>query len=165
MSGIKIRNPDDSNVQARVDDIDNAMKSIRDKGFINFYGMQRFGTSTVPTHVTGLLLLQGKWGEAIDTILSLREGEHPDCTRGRLAWLEDGDFNKALELMPRRSVAERSIWEHWRKGHRQEDKVGALGNVRAALCWLLTSRSRETSGRCMFTPIKATSGTSWPPSG
>lgn len=120
-------------MQAAGEDIDNAMKSIRDKGFINFYGMQRFGTSTVPTHVTGLLLLQGKWGDAIDTILSLREGEHPDCTRGRLAWLEDGDFNKALELMPRRSVAERSIWEHWRKGNRLEDKVGALGNVSSVL--------------------------------
>jgi len=91
--------------------------------------MQRFGTSTVPTHVTGLFLLQQKWGEAIDSILSLREGEHPDCTRGRLAWLEDKDFNKALEIMPRRCVAERAIWEHWKKGHRIEDKLGALGCV------------------------------------
>ncbi|EJT49021.1 pseudouridine synthase [Trichosporon asahii var. asahii CBS 2479] len=127
------------NVQAAVEDIDKAMKSIRDKGFINFYGMQRFGTSTVPTHVTGLLLLQGKWGEAIDSILSLREGEHPDCTRGRLAWLEDGDFSRALELMPRRSVAERSIWEHWRKGNRLEDKVGALGN---SYIWNLMAAER-----------------------
>lgn len=100
--------------------------------------MQRFGTSTVPTHVTGLMLLQGKWGEAVDSILSLREGEHPDCTKGRLAWLEDGDFKKALELMPRRSVAERSIWEHWNRGNRVQDKVGALGNVRVASALALT---------------------------
>lgn len=152
-------------MQAEVGDIDIAMKSIRDKGFINFYGMQRFGTSTVPTHVTGLLLLQGKWGEAIDTILSLREGEHPDCTRGRLAWLEDGDFKKALELMPRRSVAERSVWEHWRKGNRLEDKVGALGNVSATLWPPLTARSRGTFERCTCTPTRVTFGTSWPLSG
>lgn len=91
--------------------------------------MQRFGTSTVPTHVTGLLLLQRKWADAVDSILSLREGEHPDCTRGRLAWLEDQDFHKALQLMPRRSVAERSIWEHWKKGNKVEDKLGALNSV------------------------------------
>ncbi|BEI86130.1 hypothetical protein CcaverHIS002_0604170 [Cutaneotrichosporon cavernicola] len=106
--------------------IDAAMASIRDHGFVNYYGMQRFGTSTVPTHVTGLLLLLQKWGDAVDSILSLREGEHPDCTRARLIWLEDEDYKKALEIMPRRSVAERAIWEHWRKGNLVKDKLGAL---------------------------------------
>ncbi|GMK54184.1 hypothetical protein CspeluHIS016_0107700 [Cutaneotrichosporon spelunceum] len=106
--------------------VDAAMASIRDRGFVNYYGMQRFGTSTVPTHVIGLLLLQQKWGEAVDCILSLREGEHHDCTRARLVWLEDGDYKKALEIMPRRSVAERAIWEHWRKGNLVKDKLGAL---------------------------------------
>jgi hypothetical protein len=90
--------------------------------------MQRFGTSTVPTHVTGLFILQSKWGEAVDSILSLREGEHPDCVRGRLAWLEDEDIDKALDLMPRRCVAERSIWQHWKKAG-PKDKLGALGSV------------------------------------
>lgn len=121
--------------------VDAAMTSIRDRGFVNYYGgfrslpaltlvgMQRFGTSTVPTHVTGLLLLQLKWGEAVHSILSLREGEHPDCTRARLAWLEDGDYTKALDIMPRRSVAERAIWEHWKKGNLVKDKLGALTAV------------------------------------
>lgn len=125
-----------------MEEVDRAMTSIRDHGFINFFGehplnqphadfigMQRFGTSTVPTHVTGLLLLQQKWGQAIDSILSLRDGEHPDCTRARLAWLEDGDYRRALELMPRRSVTERAIWEYWKKGNRLEDKLGALASV------------------------------------
>jgi tRNA pseudouridine13 synthase len=92
--------------------------------------MQRFGTSTVPTHVTGLQILQRKWGEALDGILTLREGEHPDCVRARLAWLEDKDLDKALEIMPRRCVAERSIWEFWRRRNGDTaDKVGALGTV------------------------------------
>jgi len=91
--------------------------------------MQRFGTSTVPTHVTGLHILRSNWGEAIDSILSLREGEHPDCLRARLHWLEDEDFEKALEVMPRRSVAERSIWEFWQRGGKISDKLGALGSV------------------------------------
>lgn len=91
--------------------------------------MQRFGTSSVPTHVTGLHLLKGEWKQAVDSILSLREGEHPDCVVGRLAWLEDGDFKKALSLMPRRSVAERSIWEYWSRGNKTTDLLGALTNV------------------------------------
>lgn len=93
--------------------------------------MQRFGTSTVPTHVTGLYILRSNWSAAIDSILSLREGEHPDCLRARLHWLEDGDHEKALEVMPRRSVAERSIWEFWKRGSSTSDKLGALGCVSA----------------------------------
>lgn len=112
-----------------VEEIDATLTSLRDFGFINFYGMQRFGTSTIPTHVIGLYILRGEWKKAIDALLSLREGEHPDCQHARLAWLEDGDVDKALQLMPRRCVAERSIWEFWRRGNRQEDMLGALGNV------------------------------------
>lgn len=48
--------------------------------------------------------------------------------RARLAWLEDEDIESALQLMPRRCVAERSIWEHWRRSDRK-DKLGALGTV------------------------------------
>ncbi len=121
------------------------MTSLRDRGFINFYGkpsppfpndideiptgMQRFGTSSVPTHVTGLHILRSNWSEAIASILSLREGEHPDCLRARLHWLEDEDLEKSLEVMPRRSVAERSVWEFWKRIGSTSDKLGALGSV------------------------------------
>ncbi|WVO13555.1 hypothetical protein L204_101176 [Cryptococcus depauperatus] len=118
------------NVEAEsVEEINKTMASVRDSGFINFYGMQRFGTSSMPTHVTGLFILRKDWSSALDSLLSLREGEHPDCVTARLAWLEDGDYVKALEVMPRRAVAERSIWEFWKRGGRQEDKVGALGVI------------------------------------
>ena len=41
-------------VQCGDDDVINtAMASLRDLGFINYYGMQRFGTSTIPTHHVG----------------------------------------------------------------------------------------------------------------
>jgi len=33
--------------------IDLAMNSLRDVGFINYYGMQRFGTTRVTTHDIG----------------------------------------------------------------------------------------------------------------
>ena len=163
------------------EEVDTILTSLRDHGFINFYGesaencvrtlssrvgMQRFGTSTVPTHVTGLFLLKGQWKEAVDSILSLREGEHPDCTTGRLAWLEDGDFKKALSLMPRRSVAERSIWEYWNRGNMTSDLLGALSNVSTAFD-LLTCRTKprfhETCEQCTPTRINHTSGTSSPP--
>ncbi|OCF71410.1 tRNA pseudouridine13 synthase [Kwoniella mangroviensis CBS 8886] len=121
---ITLRNVQEENRE----EINKTMKSVRDNGFINFYGMQRFGTSSWPTHLTGLLILQSKWSEAVDSILHLREGEHPDCTSARLAWLEDKDPKKAFDQMPRRGVAERCIWDFWTK-NRVEDKVGALSSI------------------------------------
>lgn len=91
--------------------------------------MQRFGTSSVPTHLTGLHILRGNWTEAIDSILSLRQNEHPDCVRGRLAWLEDQNIDEALKAMPRRCVAERTIWECWKRQGKTTDKLGALSAV------------------------------------
>lgn len=35
-------------------DIERACTSLRDKGFINFFGLQRFGTGAIPTHDVGM---------------------------------------------------------------------------------------------------------------
>lgn len=77
--------------------------------------MQRFGTASVPTHSIGLAILKSDWQCAIDLILSLRPGEHPEVEAARRAWLDDGDLDTALALMPRRVVAERCILESYKK--------------------------------------------------
>ena len=51
------------------DDIVKSLTSLRDIGFINYYGMQRFGTRSVPTHYIGKAMLAGKWEEAVNLIL------------------------------------------------------------------------------------------------
>lgn len=38
-------------------DIDTACTSLRDKGFINYFGLQRFGTGAVPTHDVGMYII------------------------------------------------------------------------------------------------------------
>ena len=94
--------------------------------------MQRFGTAYIPTHSVGLALLQSDWHKAVSLILQPRHGEHPDVAAARKAWLDDGDLNKALELMPRRLVAERSILESYKKqGGETRNAMGALSTVQA----------------------------------
>ncbi|KZT20419.1 pseudouridine synthase, partial [Neolentinus lepideus HHB14362 ss-1] len=95
--------------------LDRALSSLRTRGFVNYYGMQRFGTASIPTHAIGLALLQGAWQKAVSMILRERPGEHPDVVAARRAWLVDGDLAGALERMPRRVVAERCILESYRK--------------------------------------------------
>jgi tRNA(Glu) U13 pseudouridine synthase TruD len=45
---------------------------LKNKGFINYYGMQRFGTGSIPTHAVGRCVLNGDWKLAIDYILMPR---------------------------------------------------------------------------------------------
>lgn len=48
------------NVCGTTEEIEKAMISLRDNGFINYYGLQRFGTiAAIPTHEIGKRLLQG----------------------------------------------------------------------------------------------------------
>ena len=130
--------------------LDEAMNTIKQKGFINYYGknaplyfvlvlmmllgMQRFGTASVPTHSIGLALLRSEWQRAADLILQKRHGEHPDVEAARDAWLTEKDLDKALSLFPRRLVAERSILESFRKQNGDTRNVmGALSTVRGVL--------------------------------
>ncbi|KAF8339021.1 pseudouridine synthase [Cantharellus anzutake] len=105
------------NVKAESEDsLNRSMEVIKQKGFINYYGMQRFGTSSVPTHSIGLALLQSNWKRAIDLILRPR----PDHQ----------NLEGALSLMPRRAVAERSILEAFQKNFGlATDLQGALSAI------------------------------------
>jgi hypothetical protein len=93
--------------------------------------MQRFGTAAIPTHSIGLALLKSDWHLAVSLILRPRPGEHPDVLAARRAWLDDGDLDRALELLPRRVVAERCILESYKKQHGEtRNALGALSTVR-----------------------------------
>ncbi|KAF8138435.1 tRNA pseudouridine synthase D [Boletus edulis] len=106
------------------------MNSIKQKGFINYYGMQRFGTAAVPTHTIGLAFLRSDWHRAVSLILQVRPGEHPDVVAAREAWLVDRNLDRALALMPRRVVAERCILESYKKqGGETRNAMGALSTI------------------------------------
>lgn len=52
------------NVVADDDTINRGMQSLKDKGFINYFGMQRFGNDKqVPTYLIGAKLMQGNFKE------------------------------------------------------------------------------------------------------
>jgi hypothetical protein len=66
----------------------------------------------------------------VSLILQKRPGEHPDVAAARDAWLIEGDLDKALDLMPRRVVAERCILESYKKqGGETRNAMGALSTV------------------------------------
>lgn len=93
-------------------------------------GMQRFGTSSIPTHSIGLALLRSDWAGAVSLILRPRPGEYPDADAARRAWLQEKNLEKALALMPRRVVAERCILENfYKQGGDDRNALGAISTV------------------------------------
>ncbi|KAJ3039678.1 hypothetical protein HDV00_012022 [Rhizophlyctis rosea] len=106
--------------------IHKSLESLRDNGFINYYGMQRFGTRSVPTHAVGIEMLNGRFKEAVELIMAPKNEERTDFNDARLHWQEHKDANKALELFPRQCHAERSILTFFSKTGRQTDYYGAL---------------------------------------
>jgi tRNA pseudouridine13 synthase len=44
-------------------------ESVARNGFINYYGMQRFGTTSVPTYRVGLHLIKREWSQAVSLLL------------------------------------------------------------------------------------------------
>lgn len=41
--------------------IENVMTHLRDVGYVNYFGLQRFGTGSVGTHLVGVELVKGNW--------------------------------------------------------------------------------------------------------
>lgn len=49
--------------------IDQCLSLLKNNGFVNYYGVQRFGTSAIATHQVGILLLKSDWQGAIELLL------------------------------------------------------------------------------------------------
>lgn len=78
-------------------------------GFINYFGLQRFGSGSVPTHLIGAALLQGNWKLAVDMILDPRDGERDAIAKARKYYKESNDAVGTLKQLPRYLVAERAV--------------------------------------------------------
>ncbi|MBW0499794.1 hypothetical protein O181_039509 [Austropuccinia psidii MF-1] len=106
-----------------------AVQTLSTYGFLNYFGMQRFGTTAIGTHLVGLSLLRADWDLAIDLIMRKKPGEAQEMELARSVWEDTKDAKVALDLMPRRCIAERSILQFYSKQTAQTDKCGALGSI------------------------------------
>ncbi|KAK1439398.1 hypothetical protein QVD17_05216 [Tagetes erecta] len=85
------------------DTVKAAADALGKHGFINYFGMQRFGTGSVPTHLIGAKLLRGEWKVA-DDIRRIRE-----------YYKESEDIDGTLRQLPRYMVAEKAILQSLKK--------------------------------------------------
>ena len=129
--------------------VEQAVRQLSSKGFINYYGLQRFGTFTTRTDTIGLKMLQGNFQGAVDAILdfspeALAAAQDPlramvsddlissdDKARAHAlhAFKKTGKMHPAIDDLPRKFSAEASITRHLGGGDRGKDYLGALQTI------------------------------------
>lgn len=73
-------------VSADKDTVSAAVRAWAASGFVNYFGLQRFGTGLVPNHVVGIELLKNDWAAAVDKLIGVKpadSGENPVLTQAR----------------------------------------------------------------------------------
>ncbi|KAL3916263.1 MAG: hypothetical protein SGPRY_006897, partial [Prymnesium sp.] len=85
-------------------------------GFVNYFGLQRFGScAQAATHHVGAMLLRGDFRGAVEMLLAVREGEGEEERAGREVWASTGDPAAALSVLPRKMNVERLLLEGLRQ--------------------------------------------------
>ncbi|KAF2077181.1 hypothetical protein CYY_001502 [Polysphondylium violaceum] len=102
---IVIRNVQGANDQ----EITESIEQFKQTGFINYFGLQRFGTGSIPTHEVGRAMIQGDWDKAAALLLDPREGERSDALAARQCYKETGNIKKTLDMMPKQLNSERML--------------------------------------------------------
>lgn len=70
MKAVERHQPTEKRVEAARSIIEIAARDLARNGFINYYGLQRFGTHTIGTHTVGMKMLKGDFKGAVDAILT-----------------------------------------------------------------------------------------------
>ncbi|KAI9469723.1 MAG: pseudouridine synthase [Benjaminiella poitrasii] len=104
-------------------ELEDSLQSLKDNGFLNYFGMQRFGTSSVLTHTIGRAIIKKDFEEASNLILNPREGEREDYHTARTLWAETHDAKDVLAILPKRAFPERKLLQFYSKNPDQHAKA------------------------------------------
>jgi len=127
--------------------VGDAIKHLGENGFINYYGLQRFGTFSTSTDRVGVKILRGDFEGAVEGILhfepaTLADAENPMTDPVDKISREDqarayainlfkttGKSFSALQDLPRKFSTESSIIRHLGKQDCGKDYFGAIQTV------------------------------------
>lgn len=89
------------------------VEAVRERGFINYYGLQRFGHTGTRNPAIGRAYLARQYKEMVDTILSFQPWGCASAkeTAARNAWVCARNARLALQLMPASCSLERDVLE------------------------------------------------------
>lgn len=124
-----------------------ALDNIVRTGFINYFGLQRFGTHSIGTQEIGMKVLREEFMAAVDGILyidpdlslAIATGNSEtrfhkdefDRARAIAVWKMSGKADTALRVLPKKYAAENSLIRHL--GKAPNDHCGAILSITRGL--------------------------------
>lgn len=84
------------------DILNSRLNDLKYNGFINYFGLQRFGKSIEsPTHLIGLAIIKSDYRKAVNYILAPRECKDPGERKARETWSLNHNVEEVLDLFPK----------------------------------------------------------------
>lgn len=131
-------------VQLTKEAVGAAVSELAKNGFINYYGLQRFGTHIIGTHELGKLMLMEKYEEVVNGLLHVDEdfmsqvisGSSQETQMNRDAsnrarainlFKTAGNIDEALQIMPKRFGAESNVMQRLKQN--SKDFKGAILSI------------------------------------
>ena len=123
-----------------------AINNLNERGFINYYGLQRFGTFSTRTDDVGIKMLQGNFEAAVEAILDYspealaaaqdpmsRDNKISRDDKGRAyaihSFKTTGKSHPAVEELPKKFSAENSIIRFLANPQHKNNYLGALQTI------------------------------------
>lgn len=94
------------------ENINEIFTKLETNGFLNYYGLQRFGNRQVKTHHVGALILAGEWKTAVDLLLGSTDCLEANINSTRNAWMQSyaaGDIETAYNNCPSFMYIEKAL--------------------------------------------------------
>lgn len=92
-------------------DIDTAIENVKANGYLNYFGIQRFGHGEFPSHRIGIAIIQKQYKEAIDLILRYRQKDLEPAPFAKLK----KTFNECLRMYHEANDAQQAYREFFWK--------------------------------------------------
>jgi len=142
-----------------------ACGNVERVGFVNYFGLQRFGAGGASNAVVGKQLLDGHWQEAVDSILAVRSVDDLETRRAKRLYFSESPSSEsvaaAARALPRQMHVEKTVLfglakalQKRRAENAYEAALGALPKNQRVMylhahqskVWNLVASSRLTRG-------------------
>ena len=124
LRGLKTSNPEDSATTLR-ERLTRVVESLQSVGYVNYYGLQRFGNGGLNVEV-GAFMLRSEWKEAVMGILNSNHSNGNVMQKAIKKWEETQSGAEAAKVLPKFMHSEAQLFRALDKSGGKGFSVGLL---------------------------------------